>query len=293
MRYDQKRLYSLDTESVQQSNKDWWTAHTMSYSWKTKVHLMEFSEAWFDDIDRRFLHAVRLFSAADNPFDELMNIKQLRGRRVLEIGCGMGCHSEMLARAGAEVNAIDLSPTSVKATKERAAQKQLNIDVRQMDGEKLEFASGSFDMVWSWGVIHHSSRTGCIVREIERVLRPGGEARIMVYNFEGMPAYISLVTRYLFGFWCGQSVDEILWRSTDGFSARFYSKDHLADLLRTFFDEIDIVTLGQDSDVVPLPQVLRRQVLKFVPISRQRALIRRRGAFLFAAAKKRIKEIDA
>src|SRR5262249_8388162 len=139
---------------------------------------------------------------------------------------------------------------------------------------------------WSWGVIHHSSRTGRIVREIERILRPGGSARIMVYNLEGMPAYVTLATRYLLGFWWGRSLDELLWRSTDGFTARCYTRDGLADVLATFFDHVEMTVLGQDADVVPLPGGLRRQVLKLIPLSHQRAIVRRRGAFLFAIARK-------
>jgi SAM-dependent methyltransferase len=155
-----------------------------------------------------------------------------------------------------------------------------------MDAEALDLPSREFDLVWSWGVIHHSARTGRIVREIDRVLRPGGEARLMVYNLEGMPAYITLATRYLFGFWGGQSLDEALWRSTDGFSARFYTRDEFGDLLASFFDRVETRIFGQDADVVPLPGFLRRPVLKLIPIAHQRRLANRRGAFLFAIASK-------
>jgi hypothetical protein len=78
----------------------------------------------------------------------------------------------------------------------------------------------------------------------------------------------------------------MLWRSTDGFSARFYTRDALVDLLATFFDEVEVAVLGQEADAVPLPRELRRIVLKLIPLSRQRALVRRRGAFLFAVAGK-------
>jgi 2-polyprenyl-3-methyl-5-hydroxy-6-metoxy-1,4-benzoquinol methylase len=286
MKYSEKRVAPLDTGAVQRGNKTWWTAQTMSYDWNDKSALSPFTPLWFDDIDRRFLYAARLFSDAANPFEEIMNVSALAGKRVLEIGCGMGFHSEMLARAGAKLTSIDLSPTSVEATKTRLDLKGLSADVREMDAESLALSSGEFDMVWSWGVIHHSSRTGRIVREIERVLRPGGEAKIMVYNLEGMPAYITLVTRYVLGFWRGQSLDEALWRSTDGFSARFYTKDEFADLLATFFEHVECRIFGQDADVVPLPHFLRTRLLNLIPLSRQRRLASRRGAFLFAAATK-------
>ncbi len=285
MKYEDKRVDELDSKTVQDGNKTWWTSHTMSYDWKDKSGLAKFTLPWFADIDHRFLVAARLFSEDSNPFEELMATQNLQGKRVLEIGCGMGFHTEMLVRAGAEVCSIDLSPTSIEATAARLEQKQLRAAVRQMDAERLDFPSESFDMVWSWGVIHHSARTGRIVREIERVLRPGGETRIMVYNLQGMPAYITFA-QYLFGFWRGKSLDELLWRSTDGFTARFYTKDIFADLLSTFFDKVELTILGQDADVVPLPRIIRREVLKLIPLSRQHAAVRRRGAYLFAVAKK-------
>jgi 2-polyprenyl-3-methyl-5-hydroxy-6-metoxy-1,4-benzoquinol methylase len=286
MKYTEKRVSELDARGVQQGNKSWWTAHTMSYDWEDRSALTPFTLPWFDDIDRRFLHAARLFSEDANPFEALMGVRELAGKRVLEIGCGMGFHSEMLVRAGARLTSIDLSPTSVQATKARLDLKKLVTDVREADAESLSLPSGEFDMVWSWGVIHHSSRTARIVRQIERVLRPGGEARLMVYNLEGMPAYLTLATRYLWGFWRGQSLDEVLWRSSDGFSARFYTRDKFTDLLAAFFERVETKIFGQDADVVPLPQVLRRPILKLIPHSRQRRLASRRGAFLFAAATK-------
>src|SRR5208283_460178 len=179
---------------------------------------------------------------------------------------------ELMARAGAQLTSIDLSPTSVEATRKRFELKELQGDIRQMDAEAMEFPDGSFDFVWSWGVIHHSSRTGRVMRGIERVLAPSGEARIMVYNIGGMPAYVTIATRYLLGFWFGRALDELLWQSTDGFSARFYSADLLQDQLATFFDEVEITTLGQDADVVPLPRFVRPPILKLIPLKKQREI---------------------
>ncbi len=152
----------------------------------------------------------------------------------------MGLHTEKLVRAGADVTTIDISQTSVDATARRMEIKGLKADVRRMDAEILEFPDESFDFVWSWGVIHHSAMTGRIVRQIHRVLKVGGESRVMVYNLEGMPAYITMARRYMTGFWRGRSLDECLWRDTDGFTARYYSKDQLGDLFNIFFDKVSV-----------------------------------------------------
>ncbi|MEY4964918.1 MAG: hypothetical protein RL274_501 [Pseudomonadota bacterium] len=285
MRYDDKRTQDMSTALVQAGNKQWWTAITMSYDdWGKQSPYEKFTPAWFDDIDKRFLHSDRLFSDQPNPFEALM--AGVKGKRVLEIGCGMGFHAELLTRAGADLTTVDLSPTSVMATKKRLELKGLKADVREMDAESLALPDGHFDIVWSWGVILASARTGRIVREIDRVLKPGGEARIMVYNLEGMPAYKEMLTRYMIGFWFGKSLDEILWKSTDGFSARFYTKDMVADLLATFFEQIAVTPFGEEANAVPLPRFLRRPLLKLISPSRQRALARKHASYLYAVARK-------
>ena len=51
-----------------------------------------------------------------------------------------------------------------------------------MDAEQLQFPDSSFDLIWTWAVIHHSSNTRRILEEMRRVLRPGGKAIVMVYH---------------------------------------------------------------------------------------------------------------
>lgn len=282
-----KRDISQPLADVQAGNRNWWTRQTMSYDWKDRVQLEKFSAEWFDEIDRRFLAGARLISPDANPFGGLIGLDQLAGARVLEIGCGMGLHAEMLARAGALLTTIDISATSVEATKKRFDVRGLAGEIWQMDAERLDFPDHSFDLVWSWGVIHHSARTGRIIREIARVLKPGGIAKIMVYNLGGMSAYITLMLKYSRAFWFGHtSLDETLWRASDGFSARFYTKDLFTDLLTTFFDDPDVRILGQEADAVPLPRKLRQLACRLVSDAAQRRLAARRGSFLFATARK-------
>jgi 2-polyprenyl-3-methyl-5-hydroxy-6-metoxy-1,4-benzoquinol methylase len=281
-----KRHEDTPLKDVQSANREWWTDSTMSYDWNDEIQRDKFSVPWFDAVDERFIHGSRLFAHKQQPFDLIIPFEQLRGKRVLEIGCGMGLHSELMTRAGANVTSIDVSPTSVAATSRRFTLKGLSGDVRRMDAERLDFPNETFDLVWSWGVIHHSSRTGRIVREIHRVLKSGGECRLMVYNLGGMPAYITLMLGYSWKFWRGSALDECLWATTDGYMARHYSCDMLTDILGIFFEPVSVVTYGQDADAVPLPSRLRRLALRLVSEQRQRDYVRRRGAFLFATATK-------
>ena len=70
-----------------------------------------------------------------------------------------------------------------------------------MDAEHLEFPDETFDFVWSWGVIHHSANTEAIIREIHRVLKPGGEARVMVYHRNSINFWIGLILIRRFTIW--------------------------------------------------------------------------------------------
>lgn len=287
MNGETKRTADLPLESVQRGNRGWWTDHTMSYDWHGEIGYARFSLPWFDAIDARFIQAARLYGKARSPFDRIIPFDRLAGAEVLEIGCGMGLHTELMARAGAKVTAIDLSPTSVQATSRRLALKGLEGRVLESDAESLPFPARSFDFVWSWGVIHHSSRTGRIVREIARVSRPGAECRVMVYNRASSWALSILVRDHLLGRrFLKHSFEETLFHASDGFSARFYPQEQFEDLFRTFYEDVSSELMGQESDVVPLPRAVRKLAIQLLPERYQRRAQARRGSFIFLKARR-------
>ena len=284
---DQKRSVDLAVDSIQQGNKRWWTDNTMSYDWHNEIGASRFSLEWFEAVDRGFLKGARLYGSDATPFDRIIPFSQLAGKDVLEIGCGMGLHTELMVRAGARVTAVDLSPTSIQATRKRLELKGLTATVMEADAEQLPFESGSFDFVWSWGVIHHSSRTGRAVRQIARVLRPEGECRIMVYNRASTWAYSILLRDHLLkGRFLRRTFEETLYSSSDGFSARFYVQEQFEDLCRGFFHHVSSEIMGQESDVVPLPRRLRQYALRLLPLSYLKSAQATRGSFIFLTAKR-------
>lgn len=280
-----KRSDALVPTEVQHGSSAWWTRNPMSYDWHDEIQVPRFTTEWFDAIDSKFLLGSRLFATVHQPFDQIIPIQDLGGAKVLEIGCGMGLHTQIMASAGASVTAVDLTSTAIEATTRRLALKGLKAQVAQCDAENLPFANGTFDFVWSWGVIHHSSRTARIVREIARVLSKQGACRIMVYNREGMAARLSLIRDHILkaGF-VHRTFEETLYRSTDGFSARFYVREQFEDLFRAFFKDVSSEICGQESDVIPLPLLLRKWVVSVTPESYLRKAQARRGAFIFLKA---------
>jgi len=104
------------------------------------------------------------------------------GKKTLEVGCGCGTDLLQFARAGAETYGVDLSPNSVELVTKRLDLYGLKAEVREADAETLPFPDEQFDLVYSWGVLHHTPNPPQAVEEIYRVLKPGGVIRIMIYH---------------------------------------------------------------------------------------------------------------
>jgi SAM-dependent methyltransferase len=117
------------------------------------------------------------------------------GRKVLEIGVGLGADHQRFAEAGADLTGIDLTPRAIEHVRRRLALFGLHSDLSTGDAERLAFADATFDVVYSWGVIHHSPETPRAVAEIHRVLKPGGVARVMIYHTWSLVGYM-LWVRY-------------------------------------------------------------------------------------------------
>jgi SAM-dependent methyltransferase len=119
-----------------------------------------------------------------------------RDRDVLEIGVGMGCDHREWALAGPRsLTGVDLTQRAIDFTHEHLALDGLGSDLRVADAERLPFDDESFDVVYSWGVLHHSPDTTRAFREVHRVLRPGGVAKIMIYHTHSLTGYM-LWARY-------------------------------------------------------------------------------------------------
>lgn len=119
-----------------------------------------------------------------------------KDKDVLEIGVGMGGdHVEWAKSSPKSLTGIDLTPKAIEHTKKRLEVYGLSSDVEVADAEELPFDDDSFDLVYSWGVLHHSPNTPQAVNEVFRILRPEGIARIMIYHKYSLTGYM-LWARY-------------------------------------------------------------------------------------------------
>lgn len=156
---------------------------TIRTYWNERIHDLEMTEhpvgspEFFADLD-------------DYRFDKLRYLPRLvpfdrfKGRRLLEVGCGIGTDLVRFAKGGAQVTGIDLAERSVELARTNARLNGVEgqVDLEVANGEAMPFEDETFDAVYAHGVLQYTADPARMVGECRRVLRPGGEAIFMVYN---------------------------------------------------------------------------------------------------------------
>jgi ubiquinone/menaquinone biosynthesis C-methylase UbiE len=270
--------------------RNWWTRNPMTYDWRADIPYPPGSPEHLAEVERRFLDASWFAQEPGTPpYSGLIPFDELAGKDVLEIGCGTGVHARLIAEAGANLTAVDLTPTAIELTTRRLELHGLHADVREADAEHLPFADASFDFVWSWGVVHHSEHTDQVLSEIARVLRPGGRLALMVYHRTSITYWVQyqLIRGVLGGKLLTMSPAEVANTYSDGVIARHYTRRELVDLLSPWFADVRTQVMGQLGEAVPLPAGARQHVEPHVPAAARQHVVRRWGWFLFATATRR------
>jgi ubiquinone/menaquinone biosynthesis C-methylase UbiE len=116
-----------------------------------------------------------------------------RGKKVLEIGTGVGTDARELITRGAIYEGINVDQGSVDLTAKAFEVFRLSAGVRRCSATAMDYDDSSFDAVYSFGVLHHIPEVDRAVAEIYRVLRPGGEVLVMVYNKTSINYYVEIM----------------------------------------------------------------------------------------------------
>ena len=149
--------------------------------WNERIHDLEMTphepgtKEFFRDLD-----AYRFEKLHYLP--RLVDFSGYRGKRLLEVGCGIGTDLVRFAGGGARAVGIDLSSTALALASKNAEHSGVDVELRLANGEDLPFEEGSFDVVYGHGVIQYTADPRRMVEECRRVLRRDGEAIFMVYN---------------------------------------------------------------------------------------------------------------
>jgi len=154
-----------------------------------------------------------------------------RGLRVLEVGVGMGADYLEWLKAGASATGVDLSAASIERARQRCQQVGYQPDLRVADAEQLPFPDNSFDIVYSYGVMHHSPNPDQCVREAWRVLKPGGRARIMIYHH---PSITGAMLWLRYGGLRGKSLRQSVFDHLESPGTKSYTRSEALALFKSF-----------------------------------------------------------
>jgi ubiquinone/menaquinone biosynthesis C-methylase UbiE len=195
-----------------------------------------------------------------------------REKDVLEVGVGLGSDFIRFVRAGAHAHGVDLTEAAVELVQRRLALEDLTGEVRVGDAEALPYADERFDLVYSWGVLHHTPDTRRALDEVRRVLRPGGEARIMLYSRR---SWVALGVWLKYGLGRGRpqrSFASLLADHMESPGTKAYTKSELSDLFSGFRDVryTPYVTPYDRRVAGPLARLAGRRFGWFVGISARR-----------------------
>lgn len=205
---------------------------------------------------------------------EEFDFAALAGKKVLDLGCGAGVLTCLLAGAGAKVTAADLTDNAVTLTRKALDHWGLAAEVVRTDAENLAFDDAAFDYVFSWGVLHHTRNTERAFAQVARVLRPGGSGLIMVYHKTS-------AVYYLKGLWwlvvrgkllAGHNFESVQDFYTDGYYHRHFTRAELRRALEEAGLPVRAVTVTQ----------MQKKILPLVPGPLDRWLKKRFGWLIFA-----------
>ncbi len=149
--------------------------------WNERIHDLEMTEhapgtaEFFADLDEYRFDKLRYLP-------NVVAFDGYAGKKLLEVGCGIGTDLVRFAKGGAEVTGVDLSETALELAEKNARQAEVTMRLELANGEDMPFEDDAFDVVYGHGVLQYTAEPQKMVAECRRVLRSDGVAIFMVYN---------------------------------------------------------------------------------------------------------------
>lgn len=244
------------SEELKKQIKDFWNAIPCGTG---GIKYAEGTVAYYEEISRiRYQKEIYLKK-------EIAEFNKWNQKKLLEVGCGVGSDLVEYAKNGALVTAIDLSKKSVELTQDRLKLYGLKGEVYEADAESMPFEDNRFDVVVSFGVLHHTPDMAKAISEIYRVLKPGGEIRIMLYH---KPSMVCLQMWVLYGLLAGKpfrKIDDIFYYHHESIGTKVFTANESKKLFAKFRD-LNIKTVATLYDIrYGRNSYLPRWMICFVP----------------------------
>lgn len=152
---------------------EYWNTNVSN--WQVAGHLEAGTKPFFAEIERyRF--------AKLDYLEQAVGFNNFAGKKVLDVGCGLGTDLSHFASSGALTTGIDIAERAIDLAQANFNHGGHEGEFAVMDGEALDFPDDTFDFVYCHTVLHFTREPAAMVREIKRVLKPGGRALLMTIN---------------------------------------------------------------------------------------------------------------
>jgi len=267
-------MHMIESETIKTAVRKFWGTRPCGV---THSAAPTGSHEFFSETEQ---HRFRIHTDWDRPFlKEAIRFTEHTGKSVLEVGVGIGVDALEWHKAGNHVTGIDYNVPSVEITKARFRDAGAKGTFLNGDAEDLPFPDGSFDVVYSYGVLHHTPGTEKAISELHRCVKPGGKAIVMLYYKWSAMVFGEILWGCGIrrgGLWKTRSIAELLSRYTEWDSqaegninplTKVYSKREIRKMFRHFREvEIELHYLWR-GHFGPL-----RRLLPLVPAGLKRRL---------------------
>lgn len=208
---------------LKQSVKKYWNAASCGTEFINKP---KFSSDYFESIqDFRYKIEPEIFAFAQ--------FTRFHGKKVLEVGVGAGTDFLQWVRSGAECYGIDLTEEAVTHATNVLAQHGLRAaEIKVADAENIPYKDNTFDLTYSWGVIHHSPDTIKCLEELIRVTKPGGKIKIMIYNRHSLFAFYIYLKNALLKGKPFQSFNTVIYNHQESIGTKAFSCTEIKHILK-------------------------------------------------------------
>lgn len=215
---------ALESEKLKSEVQEFWNNETCG---TFVTNQEQFSKEYFEEIEKeryRMQPEIPIFAEFD----------KFKGKKMLEVGVGAGTDFLQWVRGGAIAHGIDLTQKAIDHVEHRLSLYGLKAEeFKVADCENLPYSDNYFDVVYSWGVIHHTPNTPQALYEIIRVLKPGGKAKIMIYHRHSVLTYLFWVKHALLAGKPWKSLAWVLWYKMESIGTKAYTVSEVEELLKS------------------------------------------------------------